>query len=205
MKFLVSKIAIESLIIGAYQRGVMSLAKVACAPTEITVQHLRTTSKDTTIELSEAFLQSELTSSSLDDSNIKQDIRDHETRLAISERNLLAKKEIAKHTYFYSEFSDLLAGGAFEYAYKLIENLPPSEIYDQLLLRLNTSKEGHKRAAQILKEQTTPARTNEASRVLNLMESEEDGPARYCEFVKLVSFESGVPIDQLERDLRPFV
>lgn len=44
-----------------------------------------------------------------------------------------------------------------------------------------------------------------ASKVLQLMDSEEDGESRYAEFVKLVAGELGIPTNQLDKELEPFI
>lgn len=50
-----------------------------------------------------------------------------------------------------------------------------------------------------------PTKTHAAKRVLQLMDSFEDGDSRYGEFVKLVSQEENISIEQLEKDLDPFI
>ena len=51
----------------------------------------------------------------------------------------------------------------------------------------------------------TPTKTAEAQRVLQLMDSTEDGASRYTEFVQLVASESNISVKQLERELDPFI
>ncbi|MBD77971.1 MAG: hypothetical protein CL840_03370 [Crocinitomicaceae bacterium] len=49
------------------------------------------------------------------------------------------------------------------------------------------------------------AKTESAKKVLQLMDSEEDGGCRYQEFVRQVSNEDGISYEQLEAELDPFV
>jgi hypothetical protein len=55
------------------------------------------------------------------------------------------------------------------------------------------------------RENYDPNKSKNAKRVLQLMDSEEDGGNRYQEFVKLVSEESGDPIQSIEKELEPFI
>lgn len=48
-------------------------------------------------------------------------------------------------------------------------------------------------------------KTPNAKRVLQLMDSDEDGDERYDEFVELVAREAGISILQLESELEPFI
>ena len=48
-------------------------------------------------------------------------------------------------------------------------------------------------------------KTPNAKRVLQLMDSYEDGANRYCEFIKLVSKEANITTEQLEEELNPFI
>lgn len=48
-------------------------------------------------------------------------------------------------------------------------------------------------------------KTKSASKVLKLMDSEEDGPDRYKEFVKKVAKEDKISVKQLEKELEPFI
>lgn len=50
-----------------------------------------------------------------------------------------------------------------------------------------------------------PEKTNEVKRVLELLDSEEDAHFRYKEFVDMVSNESKVSIEKLEKDLEFFI
>lgn len=52
---------------------------------------------------------------------------------------------------------------------------------------------------------SSPIKTAEAQRVLQLMDSTEDGADRYSEFVRLVAKESGKSIAQIEEELDPFI
>lgn len=49
------------------------------------------------------------------------------------------------------------------------------------------------------------AKTASAKKVLQLMDSEEDGDCRYQEFVRQVSIEDCIPYEQLEAELEPFI
>jgi ribosome-binding protein aMBF1 (putative translation factor) len=55
--------------------------------------------------------------------------------------------------------------------------------------------------------QKTPTviKTENASRVLQLMDSYEDAPNDYSKFVKSVSEEQGISIEQLEKELEDFI
>lgn len=59
--------------------------------------------------------------------------------------------------------------------------------------------------SQTTTKKATPIKTKNAKRVLQLMDSEDDGDSRYQEFVALVSKETGVSIEQLEQELDPFI
>jgi len=48
-------------------------------------------------------------------------------------------------------------------------------------------------------------KSSNAKRVLQLMDSCEDGASRYMEFVKLVSSEANVTIESLEVELEPYI
>jgi hypothetical protein len=48
-------------------------------------------------------------------------------------------------------------------------------------------------------------KTANAQRVLQLMDSCEDGASRYREFVELVSKEAKISTEQLEKELNPFI
>lgn len=48
-------------------------------------------------------------------------------------------------------------------------------------------------------------KTANAQRVLQLMDSCENGDSRYREFVELVAKEANVSIEQLEAELNPFI
>lgn len=56
-----------------------------------------------------------------------------------------------------------------------------------------------------LSAQEKAVKTQGAQQVLELMDSQEDGADRYCEFVELVSNETGVTIAQLNKELEPFI
>lgn len=56
-----------------------------------------------------------------------------------------------------------------------------------------------------LAEQGRPYKSANASRVLELMDSCEDGGRRYGEFVRMVASEAGVSREQLEEELDPFI
>lgn len=56
-----------------------------------------------------------------------------------------------------------------------------------------------------LSAQEKAVKTQGAQKVLELMDSQEDGADRYCEFVELVSNETGVTIAQLNKELEPFI
>jgi hypothetical protein len=51
----------------------------------------------------------------------------------------------------------------------------------------------------------SPKKTENASRVLQLMDSSEHGEGRYGEFVKLVANDANISIAQLEQELDPFI
>lgn len=48
-------------------------------------------------------------------------------------------------------------------------------------------------------------KSERACRVLQLMDSNEDGASRFSEFVKTVSKETGVSVEQIELELEPFI
>lgn len=48
-------------------------------------------------------------------------------------------------------------------------------------------------------------KSSSAKKVLQLMDSEEDGQDRYMEFVKRVAKEDNISISQLEKELEPFI
>lgn len=48
-------------------------------------------------------------------------------------------------------------------------------------------------------------KTKSAKKVLQLMDSEEDGGSMYMKFVKQVAKEDNISIKQLEKELDPFV
>jgi hypothetical protein len=56
-----------------------------------------------------------------------------------------------------------------------------------------------------LSTQEKVVKTQGAQKVLSLMDFFEDGDDRYCEFVKLVSTETGITIEQLNKELEPFI
>lgn len=49
------------------------------------------------------------------------------------------------------------------------------------------------------------AKTENAKQVLELMDSVEDGPERYREFVAQVANKANVPASQVEKELEPFI
>lgn len=48
-------------------------------------------------------------------------------------------------------------------------------------------------------------KTDGAQKVLQMMDSEEDGESRYQEFVDIVASESGITTAQLDKELDPFI
>jgi Ca2+-binding EF-hand superfamily protein len=48
-------------------------------------------------------------------------------------------------------------------------------------------------------------KTENAAKVLQLMDSTEDGGDRYNEFVSLIAKENGISVSQLEAELDPFI
>lgn len=70
----------------------------------------------------------------------------------------------------------------------------------------NSDIEYLSRPSQILgySEGVIPKTVN-AQKVLQMMDSEEDGDSRYQEFVRVVASESGITIAQLEQELAPFM
>lgn len=48
-------------------------------------------------------------------------------------------------------------------------------------------------------------KTSSAKRVLQLMDSCEDGGGRYCEFVKQVSIETGISVENLDKELEHWI
>lgn len=48
-------------------------------------------------------------------------------------------------------------------------------------------------------------KSKSAKKVLQMMDNEEDGANRYGEFVKKVAKEDGISIEQLEKELEPFI
>ncbi len=53
--------------------------------------------------------------------------------------------------------------------------------------------------------QPMPVKTINATRVLQLMDREDNGAARYREFVEWVASEAGISVQQLETELEPFI
>ncbi len=48
-------------------------------------------------------------------------------------------------------------------------------------------------------------KSKSASKVLKMMDSEEGGDAKFKEFVAKVAKEDGISVEQLEKELEPFI
>jgi hypothetical protein len=90
---------------------------------------------------------------------------------------------------------------------KVIGFSPIGESYDkERFIHLNTDCYWFpNRAKDLQLVQYQIEKSENAKRVLQLMDSCEDGYSRYQEFVKKVSLEYGISIEQLERELVPFI
>jgi len=82
---------------------------------------------------------------------------------------------------------------------KEIELVKPLTTINDDLRKLSTPSQvlGYKEGAFM--------KTANAQRVLQLMGSCEDGHENYCKYVKMVSEETGISREQLDKELEPFV
>lgn len=56
-----------------------------------------------------------------------------------------------------------------------------------------------------LEQKKPPLKSAEAKRVLQLMDSFDDGNGRYTEFVQQVSNETNISVEELNKELEPFI
>lgn len=90
---------------------------------------------------------------------------------------------------------------------KVIGFSPIGEFYDkEQFIHLDTSCYWFaKRPSELKLVKRQIEKSEHVKQVLRLMDSCEDGNSRFQEFVRRVSSEYGISIEQLERELEPFI
>lgn len=111
--------------------------------------------------------------------------------------------------YQYGQFTPMQYGFA---SIELVESKSIERAQDLADEIRTWNKNKHQRITMIntvaewdIERQKPENKTLNASKVLRLMDSVDDGQDRYCEFVKQVADQAGITIDALDAELEPFI